>query len=223
MFENVGGVVRNTGDNSTDDFVFGNDVIDGDEMNQFFFDKSKGAFRAGNGDAYWAADSLGGYSFASGYRTQASGVGSTAMGFRSTAEGARSVAIGNQNIASGWTSSAMGDQTKAHGHQSTAMGFRTQANGTSNLVVGRFNDTLVSNAINPTGADNPLFIVGNGNSASNLSNALTVYYDGRMQINDAYTLPTARWHSTSIFKNRWQWKPCLGRWNSCLWYGSSQW
>ena len=266
VFENVGGIVRNTGDDDTDDFIFGNDAIDGDETTQFFFDKSKGAFRAGAGNANWSINNLGDYSFALGDSSIASGTrsiamgekniafhnntiaiglkntaskvrsvaigsqntssafrslamgsintasgsnstaigieniasgsNSTAIGIENIASGSHSTAIGRENIASGSESMTMGYKTQANGRKSTSMGNNTQANGNNSLAIGLYNDTIVSP--NASGSNNPLFMVGNGANDLNRSNALTVFEDGRMQINDTYTLPVTDGDSLQV-------------------------
>ncbi|MGC4039384.1 MAG: hypothetical protein QM710_00920 [Flavobacterium sp.] len=116
-----------------------------------FFDKSKGAFRAGeaNGTS-WDDANVGASSIGLGPDTTASGWASTAMGFQttasanaSTAMGQNTIASGSSSIATGWTtnalglnSTAMGDQTTASGSASTAIGFQTNASGIASTAMG---------------------------------------------------------------------------------------
>jgi hypothetical protein len=97
----------------------------------------KAAFRAGyvSGNR-WEKDSIGDYSFASGFNTKASGPFSIAMGGNTTASGNYSTAIGNQTTATGGSSIATGNQTIASGPFSTAMGISTGAIGGVSTAIG---------------------------------------------------------------------------------------
>lgn len=127
---------------STQDFVFGSTQLDNisgtDEDNsRFFFDKSKGAFRAGisEGD-YWNEDNLGQFSFAVGSNTKATGVYSISMGNATTASQTFSVAIGNGSDASGYNSTAIGGNVKSSGSYATAIGNRSTASGHASFAQG---------------------------------------------------------------------------------------
>ena len=97
----------------------------------------KAAFRVGFvTDANWNKDSIGNFSFASGYDALAKGFISTAMGYSPTANGDYSTAIGFFANASGNFSTALGIQTKAFGHGSTALGSQTIASGTISTALG---------------------------------------------------------------------------------------
>ena len=135
---------------------------------------------------------------AMGNNTEASASSATAMGFETVASGAQSTAMGRETFASGDRSTAMGDGTRAIGSSSTAMGVRTQAkgpnsmaavhntiaNGTDEMVVGRYNDTLVTTG-QSLSSDSPLFSVGNGLNNANRSNAFVVKYSGLVEIPDS--------------------------------------
>lgn len=142
------------------------------------------------------------YSTASGYRAKAIGNSATALGYNTTALGASSVALGHHASANGNYSLASGFMTHANGQGSFTTGINsvangaytatlgngTQANSYSTTVVGMFNDTT-TNIMYSAYGNFPLFVVGNGNYAGNLSNALEVYHNGTVEINDAYKLP----------------------------------
>ncbi|HWR31877.1 MAG TPA: tail fiber domain-containing protein [Chitinophagaceae bacterium] len=111
----------------------------------------KAAFRVGRVTGTdWDKDSIGMYSFASGYNTKAKGSGSnalgsginasgyysTAMGLNSTASGGYSVAIGVSTTASGSSSIAMGWATNASGDNSTAVGAGANASGEYSIAMG---------------------------------------------------------------------------------------
>jgi hypothetical protein len=122
-------------------------------------------------------------STAMGYFTLASGFYSTAMGFYSKSLGSYSIAMGYFTKASGNFSTALGSSTIASGYSSTAVGFNTSAAGYSSLVVGMYNDSLVA-AQTAVTTTTPLFIVGNGNTSTDRSNALVVLKNGNVGIGD---------------------------------------
>jgi len=116
----------------------------------FIFDKSKGAVIGGyvtaSFGASWAPDSI--------------GVGSVALGVNPKAIGKNSVAIGARPT-------AYGDEG------ATALGFLTIANADRGLVVGSFNDPVVSRGYDEL--DKPLFIIGNGEIRAQIMKACDSY------------------------------------------------
>jgi hypothetical protein len=131
----------------------------------------KSAFRVGmvayndvfeDGSKFWDTDSIGEYSFASGYNTKAKGIYSTAMGFHTTAEnfstcigyvsrarGAWATAIGTfaraeanyatvigRGTASGYGSFATGFDSWAAADYASATGYRTKASGVISTAMG---------------------------------------------------------------------------------------
>ena len=118
------------------------------------------------------------YAHAEGYLTKANGQASHAEGngcvasnanshvegFQTKATANNAHAEGGSTTASGQSSHAEGTNTIASGHSSHASGYGTQATATAQTVVGK------NNALN----DNALFIVGNGKSTTNRSNAFEV-------------------------------------------------
>ena len=127
------------GDYTNDDFLFGspslNDDTDPNHDRRLFFDKSKGAFRAGIVyDNKWDAANVGNYSSAFGDQDIASGESSFAAGSQNSATGLRSVAIGTGVTASGSYSMGFG-QGSATGLGS--MMLKTgQAIGANSLAIG---------------------------------------------------------------------------------------
>ncbi|MEO7264328.1 MAG: tail fiber domain-containing protein [Ferruginibacter sp.] len=181
----------------------------------------KAAFRTGYvSSTEWDKDSIGNYSFASGYNTKAKGIYSTAMGFGSAASGnfstsiglngiasgtysiaigpeviasgTRSLALGYQTISSGEVSSSIGYQTYASGDYSTSMGATTYAKSAYETVIGRFNsDYSPVSTTSWTPADR-LFTIGNGTSFVSRSDAMTVLKNGNIGIgNNAPNAPLA--------------------------------
>ena len=104
---------------------------------------SRSAFRAGtvsdvsgNGSKYWDKDSIGLFSFATGFNTIASDYTSTAMGQNSKASNFSSTAMGRNTVASGTISTAMGLSSVASGDISTAMGRNSVASGINSTALG---------------------------------------------------------------------------------------
>ncbi len=136
---------------------------------RMFFNPKRAAFRAGFvSTTNWNKDSVGSFSFAGGYNTKA--------------KGQAAIAFGSSSAAFGDNSTAMGFNTVASGYNAAAIGYSTTANGFASLVVGQFNDTIVSpeTSIQTT---TPLFIVGNGTDDLNRSNAMVVRNDGNVGVN----------------------------------------
>ncbi|MDX1545741.1 MAG: hypothetical protein R3247_02065, partial [Rhodothermales bacterium] len=145
---------------------------------------AKAAFRAGSVDGtQWDDANVSAYSVALGFNTTASGFASAAMGHTATASGLRSVALGSSATASGFSSLALGNSTTASGNYSAAMGRNTTAQASNSLVAGRYN-VIGGDQINWVVTD-PLFVVGNGDSNANRSNALTLFKDGGLVVGGA--------------------------------------
>lgn len=147
LFEKNGTVVRSNSaqvNYTTDDFVFGStqlaDTGTAGHDSRFWFDKSKGAFRAGevNGTE-WDDANVGNYSAAFGFLTKASGQYGFATGFASTASGVSTSVIGSASTASGANSGAFGNNLTASGANSFALGYSAVAgNGTAASGFGNY-------------------------------------------------------------------------------------
>ncbi|MGB3606727.1 hypothetical protein [Psychroserpens sp.] len=124
-------------------------------------------------------------STAFGLQTVANSEEATAFGFNTIASGDRSTAFGDGTLASGINSTAFGINTTASGSYSTAFGFGTNAPGTNETAIGRYN-TIYDPAVT---AIDKIFVIGKGSSNSFRSNALNVYANGEMNINDEYSMP----------------------------------
>lgn len=114
----------------------------------------------------------GSWSIAGGYNTTASGACSASLGNSTTASGIGSVAFGLHSYAGGDSSVAFGNYTQATGNRSVAFGENTKAHVDNQLVVGRYN---------VPDSNQYAFVVGNG-TADALKNALTVDWDGNLEI-----------------------------------------
>lgn len=177
---------------------------------RLMFFPGKAAFRAGaitnaNSSEYWndinvgqASIAMGANNIASGFASAAFGVGAKAYGAYSMAIGVSSLATGNSAIAFGG-SDATGDGAYSFGGGNLASGRRAVAFGTTNVakgfsstVIGVYNDSILTSDQSSVETTTPLFIVGNGNSSINRSNAMVVLKNGSVGIGtnapDASTL-----------------------------------
>ncbi|MBK8547731.1 MAG: hypothetical protein IPL63_10215 [Saprospiraceae bacterium] len=124
-----------------------------------------------------------------GYSTTASGLYATATGSETTASGSSSFATGIMTTASGNGSMAVGELTKASGNRSIAMGVETTASSFGSLAMGRYNDSIVTSSKTSWVATDPVFIIGNGDSDANRKNAMTVYKNGTLQLQNLTSTP----------------------------------
>lgn len=114
----------------------GNTPVSGEGRRLLWY-ADKGAFRTGYvNSTQWDADSIGTYSFASGYNTVSNGSGSTAMGLGSKASHQGSVALGLLNIASNDGAAALGYGSSASGLYALAFGYFTQSSGVISTAFG---------------------------------------------------------------------------------------
>ncbi len=163
-FQSISGVVQNTTNQSADDFVFGSSFLGGADA-QFFFDKSKAAFRAGlpNGTG-WNDVNVGINSVAFGFQSRATGANSTAFSASNAngnvslsatggiADGAYSIAlnrgttlpaatdgfaVGNSSLASNINAIAMGNAAEALANNAVAIGNNAEASGIASFAIGR--------------------------------------------------------------------------------------
>ncbi|MCP4091461.1 MAG: hypothetical protein GY746_16985, partial [Gammaproteobacteria bacterium] len=185
IFELYGDTVRldtSVVDITAANFVFGSPQLDydGDPDHdiRMFFDKNKGAFRAGRtNETNWDTDSLGLYSVAFGNNTKATGDYSTAMGWKTEAVGQFSTAMGLFTKATGFNSTAMGLSTSATGERSTAMGNHTAAKSLDEMTIGSHNTNYTPNSTEFWYAADRLFVIGNGTS-NGRSDAMVVLKNG---------------------------------------------
>ena len=158
-FISQNGIVRNTSNIAGDNFLFGSTRLDDStgttaDNSRFFFNKTKGAFRAGQvSGENWNNDNIGIYSFSAGTETIAKGQFSTAIGQGSSATGQAATALGAITTASGWVSTALGGETKATANYTTAMGYKTLASGDYATALGNSN-TASGNAAIAMGSNN---------------------------------------------------------------------
>ena len=171
-FTNQNGVTSNArGDLKNDDFVFGSNQLDNDKSTtadnkRIFFDKSKGAFRAGFAQSdQWDEKKLGTYS----------------------------IALGRNTIASGFHAAAFGSGTLSGAWYTTAMGQGTQALSRSETAIGQFNTTYspAGSTDNWVPIDR-LFVIGNGTVSGTVvsrSDALVMLKNGNTEVSGTWTGP----------------------------------
>ena len=124
-----------------------------------------------------ATTASGGYSHAQGYATTASGSSSHAEGFWSVAAVNCAHAEGYYTSALGARSHAEGDRTVASGMGSHVQGYYTTGETYLIDVIGRYNK-VNSGTSGAYTASNNAFVIGNGSSSSNKSNAFRVTFAG---------------------------------------------
>ncbi|MEZ4816571.1 MAG: tail fiber domain-containing protein [Flavobacteriaceae bacterium] len=139
----------------------------------------------------WANTASGAYSFSLGQNSLASGWSSTVLGRISTASGSQSMIFGHGLTVSGDNSIAIGNNGTLTGGNSTTIGNDLIAPSGYEVAIGNFNTSYIPNSTTAIDNADRLFSVGNGTSIAARSNALSIYKDGTVNINDAYNMPLA--------------------------------
>lgn len=168
-FQSIGGIVQNTTNINNDNFVFGssdlNNVAGYNDSNRMFFNKSKGAFRAGralNGE--WDDINVGLYSIGLGQDALARGNNSVAIGniagatgddsiginggaegfgsiaIGATSSGFRAISIGQHSLASGKNAITLGFSSNSTAEYSIATGYNTIASGKYAMSFGNYSE-----------------------------------------------------------------------------------
>ena len=201
--------------------LWGTDTLGGGDKLMFLPDLHAfrvGTVGAGASSTYWNRDSIGLYSFASGYNTRAQGIGATAMGrdteatnsyafasgYFSDADGLYSTAMGYNTDALGTGSTALGYSSDAKANYSFAAGYESEAQAIHSIAIGNYalaqsHSSMAVGRYNVGGGDattwigsSPLFEIGNGTAFNARSNALTVLKNGNVGIGT--TFPLAKLH-----------------------------
>lgn len=118
---------------------------------------------------------VGAGSTAAGYGCVASGTFSFATGHACSATGTYSMSGGGNSVAGGIRSFAYGGNAIARYPNSAAFGTSTRAMFDNQFVIGKYNEFTDPDRVNA-------FIIGNGRSDSNRSNAMTVTRDGNIEL-----------------------------------------
>ncbi|WP_456440212.1 tail fiber domain-containing protein [Psychroserpens sp.] len=163
------GALRVDGDDGfvvTGTFGSGN-TIDTDVSNtgtRFFFNPNKAALRAGYvSGSQWNNANIGNYS----------------------------VALGESSRASHQASFSAGSFTIASGRYASAFGRFTEAASYAEFAIGSYPTTYTPTNSNALDLSDRAFVIGNSTISTSRSNAFEVWKDGRVIINESYTLPTA--------------------------------
>ena len=130
-------------------------------------------------------------STAFGSSTDAIGIYSTAFGSNTEAQGDNSTAFGNSTTANGYSSTAFGISTTAEGSYTTAFGVYTTAYSLSEIAIGIHNTAYTPNSTNAFDSEDRLFVIGNGTSTSDLSDAFVVNKNGNVSLNGALTIDSS--------------------------------
>ena len=192
-------------------FVIGvNDGLQWYNPLRIYYDNQAIRFGFGS-DNYYDPNSFGESSLSLGYNSLATGNFSTTLGVENQARGENSTAIGTANladapgaivlginsVAAGDNSTAIGLNSNATGNGSTAIGLNSNASGDfsnafgvdieaqsfAETVVGRYNTSYTPiGGIDGYSLDDRMFVVGNGQSESDRSDALIIKKSGEMSL-----------------------------------------
>lgn len=132
--------------------------------------------------AFGLSDATANYATSMGSLTEASGNAATAMGASTTASGSSSTAMGSGSEAYGEASLATGNDTQAAGDYAASLGHHTISRGYAGTVIGMYNNPVLIFGQTTVTDATPLFIIGNGSSASATGNAMLVRKDGKVGI-----------------------------------------
>ena len=172
---------------------------------RMFFNPRKAAFRAGNvTGTQWDEANIGNYSFATGLDTRATGNRSFAANFETLASGEDASAFGKTTVASGIGSASFGNGSIAVGNYSFSGGTQSLSTGVNSfafgnvvetpsfaeVAFGQYNTTYVPASTSIFNLADRIFSIGIGGSTISRKDAFEVFKDGRVRINNAYTLPT---------------------------------
>lgn len=140
----------------------------------------KNEIRSGYGVSGNGLVSIGGFS-------KSNGVQSIALGSNSSATDSNATAVGYLTNASAQGATAIGYGANATGVGATALGLATHAGGYAEFVVGTANKFSGSSSSAWIYTDS-LFVVGNGQSVQNRSNAITTLKNGRTTLTNSFWL-----------------------------------
>jgi hypothetical protein len=151
------------------------------------YSTSLGAYAFSNGAQTlavgYSAYAYFGQSIALGPESAAYAVDSMAIGIAATAAAPWSLAIGYCDVTSGTGAIALAPFSEASGNFATAAGVYTFAPTEDEFVVGTYNSTPSNQSSTSWVPSDFLFVVGNGTSSSNRSDALEVLKNGNTTIN----------------------------------------
>jgi len=137
-------------------------------------------------------NSSGSYSTSGGNLCQAAGDYTFSIGYKNQSGGPYSATIGNQNVtsSSAIASLAFGNLTKTYGNYGICLGSNITSWSIGEIVLGQFADDynyVYNNLIGPNfptqwNLTDRLFVIGNGLSSSQLSNAMVILKNGNVSL-----------------------------------------
>lgn len=137
----------------------------------------EGSFAGGGALSAVGGEASGTSAFAFGHHAKASGNYALALGDEVEATQHSAVALGYENEVSGMAAAVLGRNNVVKGNYSFAMGRNLIAKAGYQAVFGRYN-ALILGAETQWNSGDPLFQIGNGTSATQRSNALTILKNG---------------------------------------------
>lgn len=160
------GAVNIAGDDGleiTGTYGTGDNITDGNNA-RMYYNPRKAAFRAGFvSGSQWNNSNVGIYSFAA----------------------------GNSSSASGEAGFAGGSFSQASGRYSASFGRFTEALSYAEFAIGSYSTVYTPASALALDLTDRAFVIGNSNLVASRSNAFEVWKDGRVIINESYTLPTS--------------------------------
>lgn len=185
---------------------------------RLFWYPQKAAFRSGGvSGTFWNKDSIGKYSFATGYDTKAKGAYSFSAGISSEATGDYSVALGYANIADGPRSIGLGGTNYLTGIGSVSIGTYNQSLGDNAIGIGYGNKSTgpTSIAIGTSSESNGATSLAFGyNNISSWSGAVTIGSSNESNSSGAVAMGIGTFANTmgmtavGMFNEKfWVWRP----------------
>ena len=132
-------------------------------------------------------------SFTAGSHNAVSGMSNITLGVNNSNSGTAAMVIGNANIATSNLSAVVGSFCENYGFNSFVAGHSNRVNASQAFVGGRnnivnseyatvfglFNDSIAGSHPDDWNINDPLFMIGNGNSNENRKNAMVMLKNGR--------------------------------------------
>lgn len=132
----------------------------------------------------------------------ATGLNSTAWGNATQAKASGSTSFGVLTLAESLYTTAWGELCYAKGTYSTAFGFFTKSESFAETAIGSYQTTYTPNSVNLFNGNDRAFIIGNGTSHTQRSNALEILKNGNATIWNDYQTIVGNAQTTKIeFRN----------------------
>lgn len=152
--------------------------------------EADGSLRSNMSTPEGSGYTLGEGAVALGGSTEASGEGAFASGYYAEASGFTSFATGLRTEATGEFAFAEGRDAKATGYVSHAQGLHTIAQGLAQTAIGKYN--VAQGTDSPAASTDHAFIIGNGTSDTDRSNAFAIKWNGTFVFADGTEITPAQ-------------------------------